>query len=431
MPQSRRGPDGTYRLFAGQLPTLAEALETVLAAAPGPRPPAEHVWLDQALGRFLAADVTSDDDIPGFDRSTVDGYAVRAVDTAGASAGRPVVLTWAGRVAMGRRPAEPLKPGEAVSVATGAMLPEGADAVVMIEDTVPAGDGDGPPQVAVTRAVSAGDNVLRRGSDVRRGEVVLTAGTRIGPAQVGALAAVGVVEVPVHRLPTVAVISTGDELVAPQEPVSPGTVRDANAYALAAAVRRDGGRVQRLGRVGDDGEALAAVLADSARQADLVLVSGGSSVGTRDLTLDAVEELGAEVLVHGIAVKPGKPTLVARRGTTLFFGLPGNPVSALVIYDLLVRPVLRACMGAARTLGLAVERAVLAESVRRPPAREELVRVRLVERAPRLLPVAEPVPGTSGMLQSLARADGYLWIGFEREGFEAGEIVEIWRIPGD
>jgi len=430
--EPRPGPREGYRPFARRLPTLSEALAAVQAAAPGPRGPVEHVWLDQALGRVLGEDVTAGEDLPGFDRATVDGYAVRAADTAGAAPERPVRLAWLGRVPMGRAPEVPLGPGQAISVGTGAMLPPGADAVVMVEDTAAPGEGDaGIAAVDVLRAVRAGENVLPRGSDVRAGQVVLPAGSRLGPAQLGALAAAGIAEVPVHPLPQVAVLSTGDELVPPQRSPDPGRVRDANAYALAAAVRRDGGRALRLGRVGDDGRALGAALEAAARQADLVLISGGSSVGTHDLTLDAVTALGARVIVHGIAVKPGKPTLVARCGDVLIFGLPGNPVSALVIYDLLVRPVLRARMGAAGPERLRVEQAVLAEPVQRPADREELVRVRLNPRGRRLLPTAERVVGTSGMLQSLARADGYLWVGFDRRGYEAGEIVEVLRIPGD
>lgn len=428
----RRELDGGYRLFTGRLPTLAEALAAVSAAAPGPRGPVEHVWLDEALGRVLAAAVTAGEDLPGFDRSTVDGYAVRAADTAGAAPDSPIRLAWAGRVAMGRQPGGALQPGQAVSVGTGAMLPAGADAVVMVEHTSrPDQEPGDPTAVTVLRAVEPGENVLPRGSDLRAGQEVLPAGTRLGPAQVGALAAAGVVEVPVHPLPVVAVISTGDEVVAPQESPAPGMVRDANSYALAAAVRRDGGRVLRLGRVGDDREQLRAALERAADEADLVLVSGGSSVGTHDLTVDAVTALGARVIVHGIAVKPGKPTLIARRGDVLIFGLPGNPVSALVIYDLLVRPALRTRMGVAEPTRLRSEQAVLAGDVRRPDSREELVRVRLTYRGRRLLPAAERVAGGSGMLQSLARADGYVWIGFERQGFEAGDIVEVWRIPGD
>ncbi|HEX6990194.1 MAG TPA: gephyrin-like molybdotransferase Glp [Bacillota bacterium] len=433
MSEPRHGPEGTYRPFSGRLPTMAEALSAVLAAVPAPRAQPEHLWLDDALGRFLAADMTSAEDIPGFDRSTVDGYAVRAGDTAGAAGDRPVRLAWAGRVDMGRRPDAVLKPGQAISVATGAMLPEGADAVVMVEDTLPAAPGalGEPGAVTVLKTVEPGENVLPRGSDLRAGEVVLPAGTRLGPAQLGALAAAGIVEVPVHPVPSVAVLSTGDELVPPQRTPAPGAVRDANTYALAAAVRRDGGRVVRLGRAGDDGERLAAILKAAVEQVDIVLVSGGSSVGVHDLTVDAVQAAGGRVIVHGIAVKPGKPTLVASRGECLIFGLPGNPVSALVVYDLLVRPALLARMGAAEPPRLRVEQAVLAGGVRRPASREEAVRVRLTHRGQRLLPVAERVAGTSGMLQSLARADGYLWIGFDREGFEDGEIVQVWRIPGN
>lgn len=438
MTRAQGGPGGGYRLFPERLPTLAEALAAVTAAVPGPRGPVEHVWLDQALGRVLAQPVAAGEDLPAFDRSTVDGYAVRAADTAGAAPDRPVALAWAGRVAMGSVPQNPLQPGQAVAVGTGAMLPPGADAVVMAEDAQRAGAAGGSSggtpggTVLIRRAVAPGDNVLPRGADLKAGQQVLPAGTLLGPAQIGALAAAGIVEVPVHPRPLAAVLSTGDELVPPHRVPGPGAVRDANAYALAAAVRRDGGRVLRLDRVGDDlGRLRAALEAAVAGGAALVLVSGGSSVGTHDLTLDAVTAMGARVLVHGIAVKPGKPTLAARLDDALIFGLPGNPVSALVIHDVLVRPVLRALMGAAEPARLPVQRAVLAETVRRPAAREELVRVRLSRRGPDSVPEAQRVPGTSGMLQSLARADGYLWIGFDREGYEAGEMVEIWCIPGN
>ena len=416
------GPQGTHRIFTGELPTLEQAVAALLAVAPGPPEWVEWVELGQAAGRVLAQDLRAASDLPPFDRSTVDGYAVRSADVARATAEQPVALRWQGEVRMGETALRALGAGEAVAVATGAMLPPGADAVVMVEDTSAQGE-----TVRVMRPVRPGENVLPRGADVRAGQVVVAAGMLLGPAQIGALAGAGHVEVPVYPRPRAAVLVTGDELVPPHVDPSGGRIRDMNGPALMAALRRDGALAWSPGRVVDDAGALAAAVERAVKGSDLVLIAGGSSVGTRDLTREALTAVGARIHLHGIALKPGKPTLVATLGECLLIGLPGNPVSALVIYHLLVRPALWRRMGLARPPRRASCRARLSKAVRRPATREELVRVRLIERDGSLW--AEPLSGSSGVLQSLAQADGLVWISFANERYAAGEEVEVWLLP--
>lgn len=423
MAQPLSGPAGTYRVFGKGLTTLQEAQAIVDEIAPAAPRTVELVSLATALGRVLAKDVQSRGDIPPFDRATVDGYAVRSADTVAATPGKPVVLMWRGEVPMGGVPRMSLGSGEAVGVATGGMLPPGADAVVMVEHT----QADGA-SIYVRQPVQKGDNVLPRGADVKAGGVVVPAGTRLGPAEVGALAGAGCVEVPVVPRPRVAIIATGDELVPPHREPLAGQIRDMNSYSLAAAVIEDGGVPIMLGRTGDSPDQLVDLLRDAVQRADMVLVSGGSSVGTRDRTVDGFATIGARIHLHGIALKPGKPTIVATLGDVLLAGLPGNPVSVLVIYHVLLRRALYKRMGSSSIPQLPSVKAILSSPVRRPQEREELVRVRL-QRGNDGGYQADPVAGNSGMLQSLVRAHGYLFIPFSRDGYAAGEQVDIQLIP--
>jgi molybdopterin molybdotransferase len=346
-----------------ELISVAEARERVLAAA---RPlPAEAVPLAGALGRVLAEDVASPHDIPPFDASAMDGYAV----VAGPAADLEVVgESRAGRPAEGK-----LAPGNAIAISTGAVVPPGADAVVPVERVTARGATViGVPETA------PGANVRRAGEDVRGGEPVLAAGTELGPAELAVLASLGRDRVSCGARPRVAVLVTGDELVPPGRPLGPGQIRDSNATALAAQATRAGANVQLSEHVADERDATIAALRGALAAADVVCVSGGVSVGAHDHVKAALATLGAEERFWGIALKPGKPTWFGTAGDTLVFGLPGNPVSAMVTFHLLARPAMRALAGAAPD-DTRID-ATLDEDVRLSPKREQAIRCRLSAR---------------------------------------------------
>lgn len=340
--------------------TLEAAIETVLAHSE--RLPDERVNLGDAVGRVLADPARALVDLPPFASSAMDGFALRSADSPGRL---PVVA----RIAAGSPAPRPLRPGEAMGIATGGVVPEGADAVVPIEHVVQQGD-----DVDVPIAVVNADNIRPRGGDVRAGDTVLEAGTRLGPAQIGALAAAGIAEVVCARAPRVAVLATGSELRTPGEPLEPGEIYEANGAMLEAALRAYGAGVDRLTPVRDDEDAHRGAL-ERALQADVVVSSGGVSVGPHDLVRRVAAELGVEELFWRVAVKPGKPISFGVRDGTLVFGLPGNPVSTLVGFELFVRPALRALEGE-RDPGPRFRQAPLARPVRRNDARDELVRAR-------------------------------------------------------
>jgi molybdopterin molybdotransferase len=391
-----------------------------------PRPGAtERVRIDAAFGRVLARDAVAADDVPDFDRSTVDGYAVRAGDVSAASDAGPVRLRLTGEVRMGEAANGAVEPGAAVRIPTGGMLSPGADAVVMLED-VDLPDG---ATIAVRRAVRPGANVLRRAEDVRAGDIALRRGMRLRPQDVGLLAAIGVVEVEVFARPLVGILATGDEVVPPDGRPGPGQVRDANTYAIGAAVRQEGGEPRSYGIVEDTYEVLLRTLADAARSCDLVLVSGGTSVGEKDAVARAIGELGRPgVIVHGVNIKPGKPTILAVVDGTPIVGLPGNPVSGMVIFDVFVRDLIRGLAGAEppRPFG----RVVRAKLDRRMPsdgAREDHIRVALETRDGILWAV--PVLGKSGIITTMTRADGIVVVPPGRREVDQGADVAVHLFP--
>lgn len=340
--------------------TLEAAIETVLArSAPLP---GEPVALEQAAGRVLAEPALARVDLPPFASSAMDGFALRSVETPGRF---PVVA----RIAAGSPASRALRPGEAMGIATGGVVPEGADAVVPIERVVQQDN-----RVEIQYTVGQNDNIRPRGGDAHEGDVVLEVGSRLGAAQIGALAAAGVPELVCVRRPRVAVLATGSELRTPGETLEPGEIYEANGAMLAAALRAHGAEVERLAPVRDDEDAHRDALA-LALQADVVVSSGGVSVGPHDLVRGVAAELGVEEVFWRVAVKPGKPISFGLRDATLVFGLPGNPVSTLVGFELFVRPALRALEGE-RDPGPRFRHAPLARPVRRNDARDELVRAR-------------------------------------------------------
>ncbi len=407
--------------------TVQQAQHVMLEALDQHRPGralvVEEVPLDECVGRTLAADLVAREDVPGFMRSTVDGYAVRAEDTFGASESLPAYLRLAGELHMGEAAEHPLADGDCVAVATGGTLPENADAVVMLEYTEMPGDGT----VAVMRPVSPGENLIRPGEDVRTGQTILPAGHILRPPDVGVAAALGYTRLPVFSRPRVAILSTGDELVPPEQVPGPGRVRDVNAYTLAAAVRAEGGVPWLLGIVPDDRGKLERALAKGL-EADCLLVSGGSSVGARDLVAGAVAALGEPgIMVHGVAVRPGKPLIAAVARGKPVFGLPGHPVSALIVFYLLVRPAIRRLAGAEPFPLEATVRARLGRNLASRSGVEEYVRVALSQADGEL--IAQPILGKSGLISTLARSWGLVRVPADATGIAEGESVEVIPIP--
>ncbi len=339
---------------------ISEALARVLARA-SPLP-AEPVAVSEAAGRVLAEPARALVDLPPFPSSAMDGFAVRAADT-------PGTLPVGHRIAAGHPASRPLGAGEAMAIATGGVVPDGADAVVPIEYVV-----EHDNRVEIAAASRPGDHVRPRGGDVRAGDVVVEAGSLLGPAQLGGLAAAGVSEVRCARRPRAAVLTTGSELRAPGEPLGPGEIYESNGTLLGAALASAGAEVERLASVEDDPGAHRAALARGLEH-DVLVTSGGVSVGPHDLVRGIERELGVEEVFWGVAVKPGKPVSFGVRGATLVFGLPGNPVSSLVGFELFVRPALLALQGAAQP-GPRYESGRLARALRRNPQRDELVRAR-------------------------------------------------------
>jgi molybdopterin molybdotransferase len=383
----------------------------------------ETVLLDDALHRVCGADIVSPEDLPPLPRSTMDGYAVRAADTFGASDAIPALLDVAGAIAMGKIPGIAVGPGRAAAIPTGGFLPQGADAVVMVEYTNPAGEG----AIEISRPVTAGENVLDKAEDAALGEIVIPAGKRMLPQEIGLLAGLGITRLAVHRRPRVAVISTGDEIVPIAEIPAAGRIRDINTHAIAALVRAAGGEAEMFDPVPDDPALLRAALDSALARADVAVLSGGSSVGERDHMLQVVSSLpGAIVHAHGIAISPGKPTLIASVGGKPVFGLPGHPVSALVVAQVFLAPFLLYLQGheLKRTPAGMRVRAVLTSSVHSAQGREEYVRIKLEERQG--LPGARPVFGKSGMLSTLVKADGFIVVPIHAEGLPSGEMVDVF-----
>ena len=402
-----------------QVVTVEEARRRIAAAWRGGRAAPERLSLIHALGRRLAAALASGEDVPGFNRSTVDGFAVRSADTFGASESLPAYLKLAGEVEMGKTAGLELGPGYCAAVATGGMLPPGADGVVMVEYT----EMLGGETVSMSRPVAPGENVIRKGEDVAAGQEVLPAGCRLRPQEIGLLAALGFLEVEVAPRLKVGIVSTGNELVPPQEKPGPGQVRDVNSYTLFGQVLSAGGQPSLYGIIPDDQARLAETVRQALSENDLLLLSGGSSVGARDLTLQVLEDLGSGgVLFHGISLRPGKPTLAVAAGQGLAFGLPGHPVSAMVVFDLLVRPLLEEGGYGEESPAPALE-ATLTRNLASAAGREDHVRVRLKRRGQEWL--AEPVLGKAGLLSSMVKADGVVVIPLEAEGFNAGSRVMV------
>ncbi len=383
----------------------------------------EEVTIDQALGRIVAEDVVSDVDVPGFDRAAVDGYALRAEDTFWVDEDRPAELRIIGRAAAGHPFSGVVEEGEAVEVATGAPIPKGANAVVMEEHTVRKGDS-----LLVFRAVSPGEHIHGAGSDIRRGETVIYSDTVLSAREIGVLAAVGRTKVKVYSLPKVGVFSTGDELIQPGEPLDFGKIYDVNSFTVYSSIIEDGGIPERLGILPDDYDAIKRALEDALDRFDMVILSGSTSVGAGDVMYRILEELGPPgVLVHGIAIHPGKPTVIAESRGKLIIGLPGYPTSAMTIYQSLISPLIRRWSGRS-TEGGGTVKAVAAERIFGEKGRKDLLPVHVVREGD--LYLTFPVPTGSEAITTLSRADGFIVMGKNEEIIEEGEVVEVHLYRG-
>ncbi len=388
---------------------------------------AETVATTEGLDRVLAEDIVSPEQLPPFARSTMDGYAVRARDTFGCSESEPALLTVVGEIAMGSPGREfVLRPGRTARIWTGGELPEKGDAVVMVEYTRQLDERT----VEVFRPVAPGENVIRAGEDFEIHEPVLGRGSRLRPQELGVLSGLGITRLQVFRRPRVAIISTGDELVDPDRQPGPGRIRDINSTTLSCLVQEAGGIPTCHGIIEDDLDAMLGACSRALAKSDMVLLSGGSSVGRRDFTLQVLEGIrGSELLAHGVAIRPGKPTILARAGNRALFGLPGHVASAMVVFHLFVRPLLRRFSGLATDPGLVRVRAVTDQPIPSAIGREEYVRVRLTPRPDGSDPLASPVHGRSGLLKPLVRADGLLVIGRDVEGLDAGATAPVLLFP--
>jgi molybdopterin molybdotransferase len=381
----------------------------------------EQVETIAALGRVTAAPVIAPYSLPSFPRSTVDGFAVHAADTFGANDALPAYLAMIGEVPMGAAAGLSLMAGQCALIHTGGMLPEGADAVVMVEHT----QGARPVEVEVLRAVAPGENVLRVGEDVAAGQEVIPAGASLRPAEIGGLMALGLTQVLVARRPRVGILSSGDEVIPPEMELRLGQVRDVNSYSLGALIEKAGGLPVRYGILPDHSEALRRAAAQALIECDVVIITAGSSASSRDLTAAVIDSLGRPgVLVHGVNVRPGKPTILAVCDGKAVVGLPGNPVSALVIASLFVIPVLHLLLGVQAGRPAPRLTARLTTNLPSQAGREDWVAVQLQVDPQGYL--AEPVFGKSNLIFTLARADGMVRIPSEATGIEAGQMVEVY-----
>ncbi|MBE6007593.1 MAG: molybdopterin molybdotransferase MoeA [Lachnospiraceae bacterium] len=376
----------------------------------------ETISIYEADSRVLAKDILSVEFVPSFDRSTVDGYAVYASDTFGCSDSIPAMLPVSGEILMGESADAPLEKGYTVSVPTGGAIPEGADSVCMVEYTEDYGDGT----IGITKSVAPGENIIYKGDDVFPGKLVLPKGRKLTASDIGALAAMGITKVCVSKKLVVGIISTGDELVDISETPVKGQIRDLNSSMLCALVKKCGAAAIRYGFFKDDETVLSDILDKALSQCDMVLISGGSSVGLKDATTKIIEQKG-ELLFHGIAMKPGKPTILGKAGNKPIFGLPGHPVAAFLITHIFARPLIYHLMGK-KYKNITVP-AILTETVSANHGRAQYTGVFLEEREGKLF--ARPIRGKSGLITTLAASDGYFAIDRDCEGLKEGSIINV------
>jgi len=401
-----------------KLISLTQAREILLPHCHQLIPVGELLDITRAGNRVLSQDILAPEDLPPYDRSTVDGYALQAQDTFGASLNQPALLKITGEVLMGEEPPGTISSGQAMRISTGGKLPLGANAVVMREYTELVSE----KEVEILRAVAPGENVLFRGEDIPREEKIMTRGKRLEAADLGALAGLGILQVEVFRLPGVGIISTGEEIIPPCAQPLRGKIRDINSYSLYGAIQKAGGQPYILGIVPDQFDLLRKKLEEGIINYDLLIISGSSSKGTSDLLVEVIASLEEPgLLVHGLAIKPGKPTIIARINNKLIFGLPGHPFSALVVFYLLIDPLIRRLSGGKEKYRW--KEAQITREVASAAGREDFLPVILEKGKDGLR--AHPLSGKSGMISLLTRAQGLARIPPEAEGIVKDEVVEV------
>lgn len=407
----------TYKLSTIQVDmfkviSLSDAKSVVQGLFGHLRLKVETTNLTNATGRFLAKDIVSDEFVPAFDRSTVDGFAVISRDLVGCSDSIPAILRKAGESRMGEMPMHSLKPGECFYVPTGGALPQGSDAMVMIEFVEDFGAGE----FAFVKPVAPGANMIFKGEDLKPDDLILQNGKQLNPADIGTLASMGTTEVDVFKQPKVGIISTGDELVPAGNLLEPGKIRDVNTPMLAALLQEAGACTVTHEIVPDQRNLLRSAMQNMLAKSDVLLVSGGTSVGEHDNLPVLIEELG-QIFVHGIAVKPGKPTIVGKIESKPVFGLPGNPVAAFFMFHALVKPLLYSFSNSQTEQPMVA--AFLTRAVSSNHGREEVILVRLAGDQ------ATPVPSKSGLISTVSKANGYFLIPRDREGLASGETINV------
>ncbi|WP_027180207.1 gephyrin-like molybdotransferase Glp [Maridesulfovibrio bastinii] len=385
----------------------------------------ESVSIEEACGRFAAVDILSPEDLPPVNRSCMDGFAVNAADVFGSGESEPSYLECVAELGVDQYPDFEISPGECARIATGGTLPEGSDAVVMVEHT----GIMGADTVEIRKSAAPGENVMLKGEDCAKGKAVLKEGQKIRFQDVGLLAALGISEIKVHKKPSVGILSTGDELTDIKSGSIPGKMRDVNSYTLRCLVEKAGGIPQNYGIIGDNLEALKSALKKALAENDLVLLSGGSSVGVRDFTVQAIEEMkDSAILAHGVAISPGKPTILGKSEGKPILGLPGQVTSVQIIMLVLVIPFIKHISGSKNPFkGRVLIPAELARNTASKQGREDYVRVKL-EKRENNLPLAHPLIGKSGLLRTMTEAEGLMVIAEDTEGSYAGKQVEIWLL---
>ena len=398
-----------------------ESLDKLLRNLPDPQPATETIHTVSVTGRVIANDLRAPHALPEFPRSTVDGYAVKAADTHGASDSLPAYLKLIGECPMGAAPMLKVNATETAIIHTGGMLPKGADAVVMLEYTQQTVEDE----MEILRAVADGENVIRIGEDVAEGALIKPKGSLIRPAEVGGLMALGFTYIDVMVRPVVGIISSGDEVVHPADNPKPGQVRDINSYTLASLVEKAGGESVRYGVVADEMDAMKRTIARAIERCDMVLITAGSSASARDMTAAAIDQLGEPgVLVHGVNTRPGKPTILGVCDGKAVIGLPGNPVSALVNGYVFVVPLVRRLLGQNAEVVQPSVSAKLTVNLNSQAGREDWIPIKLTKDGEKSY-FAEPIFGKSNLIFTLVGADGLLKIAPDATGLSAGEIVDV------
>lgn len=403
--------------------TVERALKLIFEHLPPVFPPETELRLEDSYTRILSRDISSPEDLPQFARSTVDGFAINSSDTFGATEGLPAYLKIIGEILMGEESGREVKRGEAVRIATGGMLPKGADSIVMIEHVQQVDE----KMIEVMKPVAPRENVIQAGEDVKKGELIFRKGHRLRPHDIGVLAGLGITEIFVYEKPKVSIISTGDEIVSAHSQVNAGQIRDINSFNLAGLILESGGEPIMRGIFKDDYNVIKDVFEESLKASDMVLITGGSSVGTKDMTAKVINDSGSPgVLFHGVSIKPGKPMIGGIVNNKPVFGLPGHPAAITVCFEQFIEPVFKKLVGLSdyRFAGRkSIVMARMAKNVASSSGREDHIRVALEERDGEIW--ANPIIGKSGLITTIVKADGIVVIPLRKLGLEQGEMVEV------